>query len=428
MEKFNVFKEKLMIENLSLEQVMTVAKAVEKFSWSLYRVMKETNNGNLVFSPYGVHVVLAMLSEGARGATLEIMKREMFLPDSEILRKGYEDVIPAMKTGFLVKFWIDKDSFFKERGIMVDDNYILETAYGGFFMRGSKLLGSFETDLKKSYHAEMIEVDYQDEANTSRIINHWVQKSTKDFVEDFITADSLDEEFGIMDFASNPGIIVLTNALYFNCDWNFKLSQPVVFWVTEGESKQVPMLTLCSEMKYACLEELGAAMIELPDNKSRFVMQVVVPDDRMGVFELENGLVDTDIQDLFRRKHQTVVMDLALPKLNLTNNLNLSDSLKKVGLADLFSADTSDFSGLNGSRFLSLTEVKQKVVLEMGECKQQENHHFWSGWFSGPDTEMIKEPIGFGSMFYVDHPFIFMIRDTITNMILLQGRVVDPSL
>merc|ERR1711936_1273457 len=123
------------------------------------------------------------------------------------------------------------------------------------------------------------------------------------------------------------------------------------------------MLTLCSEMKYACLEELGAAMIELPDNKSRFVMQVVVPDDRMGVFELENGLVETDIQDIFRRKHQTVVMDLALPKLNLTNNLNLSDSLKKMGLADLFSADTSDFSGLNGSRFLSLTEVKQKVVL-----------------------------------------------------------------
>ena len=148
-----------------------------------------------------------------------------------------------------------------------------------------------------------------------------------------------------------------------------KLSQPVVFWVTEGESKQVPMLTLCSEMKYACLEELGAAMIELPCHKSRFVMQVVVPDDRMGVYELENGLVEIDIQDLFRRKHQQVMMDLALPKLNLTENLNLSDSLKKMGMADLFSADTSDLSGLTGSRFLSLTEVKQKVVLEVRECK-----------------------------------------------------------
>ena len=222
-------------------------------------------------------------------------------------------------------------------------------------------------------------------------------------------------------------MIILTNALYFNCDWNFKLSQPVAFWVTEGESKQVPMMTLCSEMKYACLEELGGAMIELPYQKSRFVMQVVVPDDRMGVYELENGLVEIDIQDLFRKKHQPVMMDLALPKLNLTNNLNLSDSLKKMGMADLFSADTSDLSGLTGSRFLSLTEVKQKVVMEVDECKQKENHHFWSGWFSDPDFEVTNEPKSVGSMFYVDHPFIFMIRDTVTDMILFQGRVVDPS-
>ena len=55
------------------------------------------------------------------------------------------------------------------------------------------------------------------------------------------------------------------------------------------------------------------------------VVQVVVPDDRMGVYELENGLVEIDIQDLFRRKQQTVMMDLALTRLNLSDNLNLPD-------------------------------------------------------------------------------------------------------
>lgn len=422
-----VYEEKLLLENIRLEEVRTVADAVEKFSRSLYKVMKDTENGNFVFSPYGAHVVLAMLSEGARGATLEMMKREMFLPDSEILKRGLKDVIAAMKTGFVLKFWFENDSFFSERNMMLDTNYTLETANAGFFMRGHKLLGSFERGLKKNYHAEMIEVDYQDEARAAKIINHWVQKSTKDLIQNFMIADSLDEECG-QGCSSNQGSIILTNALYFNCDWNFKLSKPASFWV-DGESKQVPMITFCSEMKYARLEELSSTMIELPYQGFRFVMQVVLPDDRMGVYELENGLVEIEIQDLFRRNHQNVMMDLALPKLNLTNNLNLADSLKKMGMADLFSADKSDLSGITGLKFLYLHAVKQKVVLELTEAKQKEKHHFWSGWFSGeksPDSEMDNDPKS-AKMFSVDHPFIFMIKDTITDITLVQGRIVDPS-
>ena len=432
---FNCSEENLMkIENMSLDRVRTVAEAVEKFSWSLYGAMKDTEKGNFVFSPYGAHVVLAMLSEGAREATLQMMKKEMFLSDSQILRKGYEDLIQAMKTGFLVKLCYEQDSLFRDREIMVDDSYTLETANAGFFMRGCKLLGSFEGDLKKNFHTEIMEVDFQDKTSAARIINNWVQISTKDYVKDFITADSLDDQSGLVS-SSNPGIILLASALYFKCDWNFKLSHLASFWVTEEESKQVLMLRLHSEMKYARLEEVSGAMVELPyqDQRFRFVMQVVLPDDRMGVFELENELVEIDIQDLFRRKQQPVIMDLVMPKLNLTNKLNLSDSLKKMGMADLFSADTSDFSGITGSRLLYLTEVQQKVLVEVtgGEGNHKENKHFWSGFFHGKknsDSETKNEPkYTGGDMFNVDHPFIFMIRDTLTDMILFQGRVVDPS-
>ena len=40
------------------------------------------------------------------------------------------------------------------------------------------------------------------------------------------------------------------------------------------------------------MDELSGVMIELPYQECRFVMQVVLPDDRMEVYELENGLVE----------------------------------------------------------------------------------------------------------------------------------------
>ena len=51
-------------------EVKAVSKAEEEFSKSLYEVIKKSaKKDNILLSPYSVMVVLAMLSEGARGET-----------------------------------------------------------------------------------------------------------------------------------------------------------------------------------------------------------------------------------------------------------------------------------------------------------------------------------------------------------------------
>ena len=115
-------------------EVKSVSKAAEEFSKSLYGVIKETEQGNILFSPYSVAAVLAMLSEGARGKTLEMMKRTMQLPETEIVRTGYQDIIPALRT---------------------NENFTLDTANTAFVMKDFKVQEEFQTSLQENYHAAM---------------------------------------------------------------------------------------------------------------------------------------------------------------------------------------------------------------------------------------------------------------------------------
>ena len=121
-------------------EVEAVSKAEEEFSKSLYEVIKKSaKKDNILFSPYSVTVVLTMLSEGARGETLTMMKKKMHLPEAETLRAGYRDIIPALRT---------------------NERFTLDTANTAFVMKDFQVLEEFQTSLQENYHAAMSTVDF----------------------------------------------------------------------------------------------------------------------------------------------------------------------------------------------------------------------------------------------------------------------------
>ena len=98
------------------------------------------------------------------------MKMQMHLPDSESLRKGYKDVIPALRT---------------------NDNFTLDTANTGFVMKDFKVLEDFKTILHEIYHATISELDFRQREEAARIINDWVKSKTQDRIRDLKNDDSL---------------------------------------------------------------------------------------------------------------------------------------------------------------------------------------------------------------------------------------------
>ena len=174
------------------------------------------------------------------------------------------------------------------------------------------------------------------------------------------------------------------------------------------------------EMNFASLAQLDCSMVELPYKGNRIVMQVILPKEKTGVFELETKLGEVDLQTQFSENKKNVKVDLSLPRFKLSHSLALNDSLQQMGMADMFKADKADLSGITGGpNDLYVSSVLQKVFVEVNE--------------EGSEAAAAATAIGVGRgctpprMFHVDHPFLFIIRDKPTGMILFQGRVVDPS-
>ena len=376
-----------------MKEVEMVAQAAERFSKTLYAVIKEEDKGNILFSPYSVAAVLAMLSEGAGGKTLEMMRSRMFLPDSDSLRRGYRDSVPALRT---------------------NDNFTLDTANTGFVMKRFQLLEEFKTILHENYHAGMTELDFADNEKAARMINDWVMTMTRDRIKDLIPADSLNAMTRL----------VLVNAIYFKADWQSKFDKVKTvdspFWVSEEESKQVQMMRLTKEISFANLDELDCSVVELPYKGERIVMQILLPNKKTGVYELEDKLASSDLQSLFIEGQFKVKVDVSLPRFKLSHSLPLSDSLQEMGMGNMFSP-AADLSGIDGTRNLFVSKVLQKVFVEVNEEGSE------AAAATGVIVMMRSMPPR-KQTFNVDHPFIFMIRDTLTGMLLFQGRVVDPSI
>ena len=110
-----------------------------------------------------------------------------------------------------------------------------------------------------------------------------------------------------------------------------------------------------------------------------------------------------------------------MPKFNLTHSANLVEPLKSLGMINMFSR-VADFSGIDGTKNLYVSFVKQKVAVEVNEEGSEAVAATALGFV------LVSATFNPTQMFIVDHPFIFYIRDKLTGMLLFQGRVANPTL
>lgn len=76
----------------------------------------------------------------------------------------------------------------------------------------------------------------------------------------------------------------------------------------------------------------------------------------------------------------------------------------------------ADLSNISGKKDLYLSDFFHASALELNT----EGNPFDTSIFG---TDRLRDP----KLFYVDHPFIFLVKDNKTKSILYIGRVVRPN-
>jgi serpin B len=392
------------------------------FAFNLYQVLRE-QDGNLFYSPYSISAALAMTYAGARGETAEQMETALHLtlPPEQVHaafnaldlsltsdgteKGGSEQEPPTTRTAERPAGEAG------EPGEPDAAEFQLHIANSLWGQHDHPFLPAFLDLLAQHYGAGLRLVDFQHEPEAARLaINEWVSEQTREKIEQLIPQGAIDPMTRL----------VLANAIYFKADWSHPFdpeeTREETFFLLNEETVMVDMMSQQEELRYAAGE--GYQVVGLPYAGDAELVAFVPEPGRFGEMEtrFDQSLVQQALEDLAPRQ-----VDLTMPKFRFEFSSKLKPPLSELGMPNPFTPD-ADFSGMDGSRSLMISEVFHKAFVavdEEGTEAAAATAPVMALTGIMPDSEVVRVKI--------DRPFFFLIRDTETGTVLFVGRVLDPS-
>ena len=148
-------------------------------------------------------------------------------------------------------------------------------------------------------------------------------------------------------------------------------------------------------------------------------MWFILPDEGLTTGDvLQNGqYMDMLLSDEWEnRKYMKV--NLSVPKFDVSQARDLKDGLQKLGVTDLFSLETADFSAITSDSPVFITAANQAVRVQVDEqgVKAAVYIEFPGAGAAMPPEEIID--------FKLDRPFLFVL--TRSQVPLVAGVVNEP--
>jgi serpin B len=278
--------------------------------------------------------------------------------------------------------------------------------------KGFAILPAFESTLTNNYHAPLTPLDFMANPEAARSqINRWTEEHTKDKIRDLFPAGSLDARTRL----------VLTSAIYFYGKWQEPFvasrTQPAPFTLATGTTTQADFMNQTSHFGYT--ETPNAQILEMRYAGTGIAFDVLLPKTLTGLPDLEKSLAVENLTgwlgDLGTRNVQ-----VSLPKFRAESEFSLRQALSAMGMPTSFT-DKADFSGIALNRGLAISEVVHKAFVDVSE---QGTEAAAATGIAMHATAMrtVEQPV----VFRADHPFLFLIRDTSSGVVLFIGRLMNP--
>lgn len=380
-------------------EIQALANSSNAFALDFYAKIR-ARKGNLVASPFSIHTALAMTWAGAKGETAAQMKKVLHLDSDRAIDAA----------GGLIRDYGAPD---QKVTIRIANRLFGEKTYA--------FEAPYLARVNAAFGAPLEPLDFHGAAQQARgHINDWVAKQTEDRIKDLIPAD------GITPLTR----LVLANAIYFLGDWAtpFKkeATSPAPFFTSKTDQKDVPTMHQSAQHRIAATD--GVKVLDLPYEDGTLAMTFVLPDAVDGLDAVEARLTSKTLEAWLAAAAPAQVV-VSLPKLEIApaQSLSLSDALAAMGMPLAFDEAKADFTGManppNPGDRLFISRVFHKAFVKVDE----------KGTEAAAATAVVMAPRGAVRHttppveFKADHPFLYMLRDTRTGLILFMGRVADPA-
>jgi serpin B len=375
------------------EQIFVNAFAIDMY------LQTAQGSGNIFFSPFSIISAMAMTYAGADGETAKEMENALHFHRH---KSGVHELIRTYSDRF--------NNIANELGIVEVANRLWPD-------RDVELLPEFSETMRDFYTAGVEQADFKHDAETYRLaINEWVSDKTHEKIRDILQSGDVNSET----------ILVLVNAIYFNSVWKYQFeknnTREAPFYASKGKTQTAQMMSITENYRYLRNPELQ--MIKIPYNIPGFSMLVLLPTENGSFSELENleqNLNERTLTRWISEMNETKV-ELKLPRFSMTNRINLSDILVNLGMPSAFSENNANFSQMvksSNRNNVFISKVIHQSFIEVDEAGTEAAAATAVVMIQRANIEPRVES------FIANRPFMFLIMDDETGVILFMGRVVE---
>ena len=376
-----------------IELTVKQAKKVDadnRFAFNMFRkVLVLSGNPNTFFSPLSLNMALGMLYNGASDETRAEMAEVLEMADfteTEIneyyqkMSQALQKIDPLTDISIANSIWYRDDFPVKQPFIDINKNYFDALVNPLNFYR----------------------------SDAANIINIWCADKTKDKIKEIIQNPI-------------PGDVMmyLINALYFKSKWQFEFDKKNTkqddFTKAQNLKRKVNMMEQTKTLPYYADQYMQC--VEMPYGNQSFSMVAILPANNMNIDQLVKHLDNTTWQNAVNNLREQNVW-LKLPRFKIECELPLNEPVRNVGMKRIFGGGFANIS----DKPLVVSSIKQKTFVEVNE----------EGTEAAAVTAISMTRVSYPGTpqripFFANRPFLYLITEKSTGVVLFIGRMDDPK-
>ncbi|MBO5053491.1 MAG: hypothetical protein J6C44_04520 [Muribaculaceae bacterium] len=341
---------------------------------------------NMCVSPLSIEMVISMLANGADAETVN-RTLDLFevnnLDELNTFNNRLMTELPQVQPN------LAKLSF--NNGLWVNTLY--------------SLTNDFKSTLSSTYTVDVFDADFS-KNDIRSLINNWVNAKTNGLIPK------------ISDLPVNSGFpLMMANALYmeakFDIPFDEKATEKVDFFNANNEKLgKVKMMSNCGMYNYTADQDFDAVKMTYGNNG--FEMWAILPHQGISVSAVADKLSTRGI-DYLAQEAKEGYLSVKLPRFETGNSYCITDLMESFGLK----YNEKTLGGISNSPQFDF-EINHATHLQMSETGVK------AAAVTNNETYWANEPTPVAK-FNFDHPFIYVIREVSTGVVLFTGIYATPT-